>query len=332
MRGIEKHGFSRANRSHEDDVPAAGNCGATSSDRSVDVSARDSSSGNPANGNTPRVLKAGSSPVAPRKDHGRANVLGCEIDRLDLDQAVAVCETAIETRGQAQHMAVNVAKLMAIRTDQRLRDSVTQCELITADGQPLVWASRLLRDPLPERVAGIDLMNSLLARAATRKYRVYMLGARAEILERAVDRLREQYPDLAIVGHQDGYYEGSEEPAIAAKIAADRPDMLFVAMSSPRKEYFLARYRDQMAVPFVMGVGGSIDVVAGLRSRAPVMLQRLGLEWLFRLVQEPRRLAPRYVTTNVPFVLLLIREFILVRVMGRSRCASSRSSAHGRTS
>ena len=103
-------------------------------------------------------------------------------------------------------------------------------------------------------------------------------------------------------------------------------------MSSPRKEYFLARYRDQMAVPFVMGVGGSIDVVAGLRSRAPVVLQRLGLEWLFRLAQEPRRLAPRYVRTNAPFVLLVIREFILVWVMGRRRRASCRSSAHRRSS
>lgn len=248
----------------------------------------------------------------------RARVLGCEIDRITIDQAVAICEHVIEERGSAQHVAVNVAKLMAMREDKQLRDSVMQCELITADGQPVIWASRLLGDPLPERVAGIDLMHSLLALAAVKRHRVYFLGAKADVLERAISRVAATYPRLVIVGSRDGHYTDAEEGEIAAEIAAAQPDILFVGMSSPRKEYFLLRHREAMDVPFVMGVGGAIDVVAGVRRRAPRLLQRLGLEWLFRLMQEPRRLMRRYATTNTRFLILVMREFLHSHLPGRT--------------
>ena len=117
----------------------------------------------------------------------RAKVLGCDIDRVDLARALAFCEDVIQSRGFAQHMAINVAKLVRMRKDAQLRWGIERCELVTADGQPVVWASRLLRDPLPSRVAGIDLMNGLLALAAVKGYRVYILGARPEVLERARD-------------------------------------------------------------------------------------------------------------------------------------------------
>lgn len=236
--------------------------------------------------------------------------MGCELDRVDLDEAVARCQSAIESRTFVQHMAINVAKLVAMRDDPRLRDSIAQCELVTADGQPVVWASRLLDDPLPERVAGIDLMERLLALAAENRYRVYILGARREVLQRAVERMGAEFPGLQLAGYHDGYYADDDEPKIARSIAASRPDLLFVAMSSPRKEFFLARYRASLKVPLVMGVGGAIDVYAGLRRRAPLFVQRIGLEWLFRLLQEPRRLARRYFGTNARFLVLLFRELV----------------------
>ncbi len=167
--------------------------------------------------------------------------------------------------------------------------------------------------PLPARVAGIDLMHGLLVRAAKRGYRVYILGARAEVLERAVGRMREEHANLAVAGYRDGYYEDAEQDAVAAAIAQAGPDILFVAMSSPRKEYFIARYRETLGVPFVMGVGGSIDIYAGIRRRAPSVVQRAGLEWLFRLAQEPRRLAGRYLKSNTRFILLLARELMCTR-------------------
>ena len=140
---------------------------------------------------------------------------------------------------------------------------------MSADGQSVVWASRLLGDPLPERVAGIDLMAGLLERAERRGYSVYFLGARAEVLERAVERLREKYPRLHVAGARDGYFADDEASEVCDEIRASRADLLFVAMSSPRKEYFLGEYGPNLGAPFVMGVGGSIDVIAGVTRRAP---------------------------------------------------------------
>ena len=245
--------------------------------------------------------------------HTRARVLGCSIDRVDLEESLAYCEGVIDTRGFAQHMAINVAKLVTMKRDEQLRESIERCQLITADGQPIVWASRLLGDALPCRVTGIDLMEHLLARAASKGYRVYILGATGEVLQRAVRRMRTEFPTLKLAGYHDGYYEDAEEPELATSIAAACPDILFVAMSSPRKEYFLANHGDGLGVPFVMGVGGAIDVYAGAVRRAPIVLQRLGLEWLFRLLQEPRRLVKRYARTNAVFLLMLSRELITRR-------------------
>jgi N-acetylglucosaminyldiphosphoundecaprenol N-acetyl-beta-D-mannosaminyltransferase len=243
----------------------------------------------------------------------RADVLGCTIDRLDMAATVAAVEQAIATRTFTQHMAINAAKLVTMHNDEKLREIIGGCELVNADGQAVVWASRLLGDPLPERVAGIDLMDELLAVAERRGYRVYFLGARAEVLERALERLRERYPALQIAGARDGYFGDDEEAAVCDAIRATEPDMLFVAMSSPRKEYFLGSYGQAIGAPFVMGVGGSIDVVAGITRRAPERWQRLGLEWAYRLLQEPRRMFKRYAVTNTRFAALVARELLTGR-------------------
>ena len=142
----------------------------------------------------------------------------------------------------------------------------------------------------PGAVPGIDLMQALLARAALKGYRVYILGAKAADLGRAVAHIRSLYPGIDVVGYRDGYYADAEEAAVANAIRQAEPDILFVAMSSPRKEYFLARHGRSLGVPFVMGVGGAVDILAGVTRRVPIVLQQSGLEWLFRLAQEPRRL------------------------------------------
>lgn len=227
-----------------------------------------------------------------------------------MTQTVARCMAAVETRSFAAHMSVNVAKLVTLRDDPELRRVVDECEIINADGQGVVWASKLLGDPLPERVAGIDLMHRLFAEAEQRDHSVYILGARSEVLQQAVDRLRAEHPALRFAGWRDGYFDASEEASVAETIRDAQPDLLFVAMSSPRKEYFLGRHGTTMGVPFVMGVGGAIDVVSGMTRRAPHRWQRLGLEWLFRLLQEPRRMLRRYATTNARFLWILSREMV----------------------
>ncbi len=215
------------------------------------------------------------------------------------------CEDLIARHEFAQHVAINAAKLVAMQHDPGLRRIIDACELVSADGQSVVWASRLLGDPLPERVAGIDLMQDLFALAERRGFRVFVLGAKAKVLEQAERRIMAKHPRLKLVGMRDGYFTEAEDAEVAEQVRSARPDILFVAISSPRKEYWLGRYGRTIDVPFVMGVGGAIDVVAGITQRAPKPLQRLGLEWAYRLAQEPRRLWRRYAVTNIQFGVLL---------------------------
>lgn len=260
----------------------------------------------PPNAPRPRVGSAAASPA-------RVEILDCPIDAVTMDQAVARCEEAIESGSYLQHMSVNAVKFVAMDEDPGMRRLVSDCDLITADGQSVVWAARLLGARLPGRVAGIDLMTRLLETAARKGYRVFVLGARREVLEIAIDRLRERYSRLEIAGFRDGYFADDEAAEVCAEIRASRADILFVAMSSPRKEYFLGHGGDALGVSFGMGVGGAIDVVAGVARRAPQCLQRAGLEWAYRLAQEPRRLAWRYARVNTRFAWIVLRALVTRR-------------------
>jgi N-acetylglucosaminyldiphosphoundecaprenol N-acetyl-beta-D-mannosaminyltransferase len=248
----------------------------------------------------------------------RANVLGCPIDRLTMAETVARCDALISARQPARQVSINAAKLVALRPDPHLRSFVSRSQIVSADGQAVVWASRILGDPLPERVAGIDLMYALLALAQRNAYGVYFLGSRPEVLEAAIAQLTQRFPGLRIKGYRDGYFAENQTETIIEEIRRTAPDILFVAMSSPRKEHFLDRGAERLGVPFAMGVGGSLDIVAGSVKRAPLWLQRAGLEWLFRFAQEPRRLVRRYTTTNMLFVFLVLREALQKRLALRT--------------
>jgi N-acetylglucosaminyldiphosphoundecaprenol N-acetyl-beta-D-mannosaminyltransferase len=176
------------------------------------------------------------------------------------------------------------------------------------DGQPIVWASRLVGRPLRDRVPGVDLMFALIARAAERGHRVYFLGARPDVVERVVARARREHPGLVVAGHRDGYWQPQDEAAVVDGIAESAPDILFVAIGSPAKERFLATWKEPIGAGFVMGVGGSFDVYAGVVRRAPPWVQRLGLEWVYRVFQEPRRLWRRYAGDAPAFAILVVRE------------------------
>jgi N-acetylglucosaminyldiphosphoundecaprenol N-acetyl-beta-D-mannosaminyltransferase len=226
---------------------------------------------------------------------------------------VAIVEESIALRRPCQHVSINAAKLVRFQHDDELRRVIGGCQLVTADGQAIVWAARVLGRPLPGRVTGIDLMHAVLERASKRGYGVYLLGARAEVLERALATLRQWFPGLRLVGARHGYFRPDEEVAIVEGIREAAPDVLFVALETPAKELFLARHRDRLQIPFVMGVGGAVDILGGVRRRAPRWLQRLGLEWAFRLAQDPRRLAGRYVVGNTRFTWLVTRELVRKR-------------------
>ena len=241
---------------------------------------------------------------------GRRKFLGLSLDALTMPQAVAHCVQAVEDGQFTSIGVVNAAKVMAMRHDNTLRRAVTGCSIVLADGQSVVWASRLLRAPLPERVAGSDLFFELLAEAERRGYRVYFLGAKPDVLARMLTAVSRQFPGLKVAGSRDGYFGAADEGDIAAEIGNSRAELLFLGISSPKKELFVSRWGQQAGVCVAHGVGGSFDVLAGVTARAPIWWQRHGLEWLYRAWQEPLRLGPRYLKTNLSFTALVARETV----------------------
>jgi N-acetylglucosaminyldiphosphoundecaprenol N-acetyl-beta-D-mannosaminyltransferase len=248
--------------------------------------------------------------MAPVAWGTKQEILGVPIDALTMAEVLDRVDKAIGSRDPLQIGMVNAAKLVNMRRDPALRADVLSCNLILADGVPVVWASRLLGRPLPERVAGIDLMLGMLGRASQNQYRVYCLGATEGVLAAAVARITTDYRHVRLVGRHHGHFTSQEEPGLVAAIADAKPDILLVGMSSPKKERFLTRWNDQLGVPVCHGVGGSFDVLAGMVRRAPPAWQRLGLEWLYRVKQEPRRLWRRYLITNSVFCALVVWALI----------------------
>ena len=237
----------------------------------------------------------------------RLKVLGVPVDNLDMSETLDVIAGFIASRRPHQHVVVNVDKVVKAHRDPAIARIIGRCALVSADGMPVVWASRLLGTPLKERVTGIDLFEALMERSAREGWRVFLLGARAEVVGHVRSIYGQRYPGLVIAGHRDGYWSEAEEAQVADQVRRAQPDILAVAISSPRKEQFLDRWQAHMRVPFAMGVGGTFDVVAGRVRRAPVLMQRIGLEWLARVAQEPRRMFRRYFVDSLPFFCILGR-------------------------
>jgi len=238
----------------------------------------------------------------------KITLMGCPIDNLSFDGTLRRIEDAIQKRTPIRHCAINAAKIVKIQRDRELWEAVVSSDVISPDGQSIVWASRFLKKPLPERVAGIDLMQKLLKLASEKGYKVFLLGAKEEIICELKGKLNKKYPHLNLVGCRNGYFSPNEEEGLIREINEKKPDILFVGMSSPKKEYWLGKYQSALKVLFCMGVGGSFDVLAGKTKRAPGWMQRVGLEWFFRFLQEPTRMWKRYLVTNTLFLFYLFKE------------------------
>ena len=234
---------------------------------------------------------------------GRPEFMRCPFDPLTMDDAVARAVSWGRAGGPPRTIVtMNAALLVALRKDAALAHACRSGDLVVADGVPVVWASRLAGAGLPERVCGCDLMERLLAEAAVHRLPVYFLGARREVVRALVRACQRRHPGLVVAGFRDGYFGPDAEPEVVARIRESGAAMLFVGMPSPFKEVFLERNRAGLGVPVLLGVGGSFDVLAGFVRRAPRLLQAAGLEWLWRLAMEPRRLWRRYLVTNVLFL------------------------------
>lgn len=246
----------------------------------------------------------------PLCSSSRVTVAGIPIANLTEDEVVSAVDKLISDGGAHFGAVVNAAKIVTANRDERLRQFLLDADFVTADGMSVVWASRLLGQPLKQRVTGIDLFQRLVERAARRGLSLYFLGAREESVRGTVARLTARHPKLRVAGYRNGYFAASESNAVATAIKHSSADLLFVAMGSPAQESWIASNLARTGVRFALGVGGSFDHVSGLARRAPTWMQRLGLEWLYRLMREPRRLWKRYLVGNVLFTWFIARQLV----------------------
>jgi len=238
----------------------------------------------------------------------RPRFLSVPLDPLTMEETVARCRALILTGRPAQHVVLNAGKCVLMEDEPDLRAIVAACDIVNADGQSVVWAARWHGIPVPERVAGIDLMERLLSEAEREGWPVYFLGAKDDVLAEFEAEVGRRFPRLLVAGRRNGYFHAEDEVGVAGAVRASGARLLLVAISSPLKERFLARHLHRMGPILAMGVGGSFDVWAGRASRAPRWMQRAGLEWFHRLLQEPRRMWKRYLVGNVRFIRLVLKS------------------------
>lgn len=238
----------------------------------------------------------------------RVEIMGAPVDPWTMEQTVEATDALVTRHMFAHLIGVNADKLLQMKDDPEMDACVRRCEVVSADGASMVMAANKLGVSLPCRVAGVDLMQELCKMASERGRSVYLLGAKAEVVEKTAQELRKAYPGLNIVGFRDGYFKDDEFDAVVEAVEAVGPDIVFVGITSPKKERLIERFRALGATGAFVGVGGSFDVISGNIPRAPMWMQRANLEWLFRMSQEPGRLVKRYVVGNTRFWLLLQKE------------------------
>lgn len=239
----------------------------------------------------------------------RIGLLGAMIDNLNMKETVDQIAAFIrEGKKPRQVITLNPEYLYRAQNEAELMRLANEADLVTPDGAGIVWASRVAGTPVQERVTGIDLMLHLLPVAEKEGWGVFLLGSAPGVADEAGQKLKEQYPALKIVGTHHGYFTEEQAGEIVSQIKDARPDLLFVALGMPRQEQWIDKYKEEMGVPVSMGVGGSLDVIAGRVQRVSPWLQKLQLEWLGRLIREPQRWRRQLVLPR--FAALVLKTYV----------------------
>lgn len=219
----------------------------------------------------------------------RVNILGVDVDAVTMAEAVDVVRRAMDTRAGVMVATANAEMLMRATHDEELRHILNASALVVPDGAGTVWAARHLGHAMPERVAGYDLAQELLRCAPAEGLRVYFFGSAPGVAEKAKAKAEQLYPGIEIVGVRNGFFSPADNAAIIAEIRTARPDLLLVALGVPKQEKWIAAHLAELDVPVAIGVGGTLDVMAGVMKRAPHWMQKAKLEWLFRGLMQPKR-------------------------------------------
>lgn len=241
----------------------------------------------------------------------RITFLGCPVDRLTSAQLLAELTEDVRSKAPARVIQfMNANKVAMVRKDPEMGALLDRSDYVLADGQPMLPLAKLLGQDIPERIDGIGLMRKLLELADREKFSVYFLGAKQEIVETCARKVAEEFPGVRMAGFRNGYFKKDDIPEIAAAVREAAPDFLFLGMGSPVKEKLADEWREEFGARVIQGVGGSFDVMAGLVKRAPVWMQRMCIEWLYRVIQEPRRMFWRYMVTNGACLWVFAQAFV----------------------
>ena len=219
----------------------------------------------------------------------KVDILGVNVDAMTMSESVAQIETYMAGEEPVMIATANAEMIMRATQDEELRDILNRAAIVTADGAGTVWAARHLGYEMPERVAGYDLAQQLMKNSVQQGQRIYFFGSAPGVAEKAKAKAEQLYPGIQIVGTRDGYFTEADEPAIIEDIKAKRPHLLLVALGVPKQEKWLAKHQAELGVPVAIGVGGTLDVMAGVMKRAPLWMQKAKLEWLFRGMLQPKR-------------------------------------------
>jgi len=234
---------------------------------------------------------------------------GVKINSLSINDFIELIEQNIIARTAIiQQTSVNAYTIVSVQHDLALREAINKSTLVNIDGMSVVWALKFLGCKHVEKASCPDIFERLIKLAAEKGYRPFFLGTTPEILDTAIRNLKNEYPALEMAGSHHGYFNEEDAEEIAKLIKESKADMLFLGISSPKKELFSDRYSAYMQVPYIFGVGGVFDILANVTKRAPRWMQNSGLEWLYRFMQEPRRMWRRYLIGNIQFVWIVIKE------------------------
>ena len=219
----------------------------------------------------------------------QVEILGVNVNSLTMAQAVEAVQQFIAEKKVALVATANAEMLMRSTQDEELKDILNQADLVVPDGAGTVWAAGHLGEPMPERVAGFDLAQELMREAPARGDRIYFFGSAPGVADKAKAKAEELYPGIQVVGTRNGFFTEADEPGIIAEIKAARPDILLAALGVPKQEKWLKKHMQELQVPVSIGVGGTLDVLAGVMEWAPLWMQKAKLEWLFRGLKQPSR-------------------------------------------
>ncbi len=219
----------------------------------------------------------------------RLEILGIGIDCIDSNEALRQIGQFIASGTPHQIVTANAEIIYQASKNEKMKNVINAAQMVTADGSGVVWASRQLGQPLAQRVTGIDLVNSICEQSAKDKWKIYILGSAPGVADTAANNIRDRFPGCNIVGTHHGYFNEQEEAQIIAELEQLQPDVLFVALGAPKQEYWIADHIQQLNIPVAMGIGGSMDVLSGNVKRAPKWMQKMSLEWLYRLLIQPTR-------------------------------------------